>query len=52
MIDEFLITKRTVPIVEWAPQKCNTFVDSKDVGDKPNAVIIAVSQANGIEYCM
>ena len=52
MIDEFLITKRSIPSQDWAPLNHNMTIDLKQANEKPIAVIIAISIEKGIEMYM
>ena len=48
-IDEFYVTKGTMPTLTWSLPKQNTTLDNKQYYDTIYAVILAVSRENGID---
>ena len=48
-VDEFYITKQTMPSHTWSLQKQNTRLDNKQYYDIIYAVILGVSRERGIE---
>ncbi len=52
MLDEFMVTKKTLLTHAWSPLKTNEMVDMKQLNDPTRAVIIAASVENGVEHYM
>ena len=49
-MDEFMLTKRTIPKHAWTLPRTNIEIDMKQISDPTRAVIVAASRENGIEH--
>ena len=49
-LDEFMITKRTLPTHAWTLPKTNVFLDQKKVSIKTKAILAAVSREYGLDH--
>ena len=52
MVDEFMVTKKTLLTHAWSPLGINEAVDMKQLNDKPRTAIVAASRENGVELFM
>jgi len=52
MLDEMVVTKSTLPKVEWSLPKENMKLDLSRIDTGPIAVLGAVSRERGIEHIM
>ena len=48
-LDEFVITKKTLPTHAWTQQKTNILMDQSKAYTETYAVILAVSRERGVE---
>ena len=49
-MDEFMLTKRTIPKHAWTLPRTNIEIDMKQLNDPTRAVIVAASRENGVEH--
>ena len=52
MLDECMVTKRTLPTHDWSKLKINTRLDLSQIETAPIAIVGAISQEEGIELIM
>ena len=48
-LDEFVVTKKTMPTHVWTQQKVNAQVDQSKVQTEVYAIILAISRERGVE---
>ena len=51
-LDEFMLTKRTIPKLAWTLPRMNIEIDMKQISDPTRAVVVAASRENGVEFYM